>query len=167
MPNPKDSPTPAGSESDSDMYSGASSSQSCESGVEPRQGEGISKRDRYVAQIEHMEKTYRSWGAFEAAVQAQRSAAYIASGGELGKNFCCWFDRGIDRRPYWFEAEHLLIVQLPNTMQFFMPKDTQLELWIILTQALKLTSDDLLDAAHELYLAEQRAIKEPQQESPP
>lgn len=125
------------------------------------------QRARYVAQIEHMEKTYRSWGAFEAAVQAQRSADYVASGGELGKNLYCWFDRGIDRRPYWFEQEHLLIVQLPNTMQFFMPKDTQFDLWIILTQALKLTSDDLLDAAHELYKAEQRTLKETQQEESP
>jgi hypothetical protein len=36
----KDSPTPAGSGSDSDMSPGASDSQSRESGVEPRQGEG-------------------------------------------------------------------------------------------------------------------------------
>lgn len=37
------SPTPAGSGSDSDMLPGASNSQSCESGVEPRQGEGNRK----------------------------------------------------------------------------------------------------------------------------
>lgn len=126
------------------------------------------RRARYVVEIRDMEKLYRSWGAFESAVQCQRSADYVAEGGDLGKNLCCWFDRGIDRRPYWHEREHLLLVALPNHMQFFMPKDVQFDLWIVLTHALQLTSDDLLDAASELYLEEQRVLsKQPQPNESP
>jgi hypothetical protein len=121
-------------------------------------------RARAVAQIEGMEKLYRSWGAFEMAVQCQRSADYVASGGALGENICTWFDRGIDRRPYFHERDHMVWVQLPNTMFFVMPKDVQLDLWVILTQTLKLTEDDLLNAA---WVAHQRALKQTQQEESP
>lgn len=125
----------------------------------------VLRRARYVAQIEGMEKLYRSWGAFEMAVQCQRSAAFIREGGFNGESICVWFDRGIDRLPYFHEKDHMVWVQLPNTMFFVMPKDVQFDLWIILTRTLKLTSDDLLDAAHELYLEEQKALatQSPQQ----
>ncbi len=120
-------------------------------------------RARYVAQIEHMEKTYRSWGAFEMAVQCQRSAEYVASGGVSGDCAYAWLDRGIDRSPYFYEKDHMVWVQLPNTMYFVMPKDVQLDLWIILTETLGLTEDDLLDAA---WVVHQRALKKLTGESP-
>jgi hypothetical protein len=111
-----------------------------------------------------MEKLYRSWGAFEMAVQCQRSADYVAGGGPLGETTCCWFDRGIDRSPYFHEHAGMLWIHLPNTMYFVMPKDVQIDLWGILTKTLNLTENDLLDAAWALH---QKAAQEPPQgESP-
>lgn len=104
-------------------------------------------RARNIAQIEGMEKLYRSWGAFELAVQCQRSVDHLASGGLVGEDICTWFDRGIDRRPYFHERDHMVWVQLPNTMFLVMPKDVQFELWHVLTDTLGMTPQDLFDIA--------------------
>lgn len=118
----------------------------------------------YLAALREQEMHYRKRGAFNSAVQCQRAVDYLEGGGEHSNNMCCWFDRGIDRRPYWHEHEHLLAIDLPNGLLFFMPKDVQFDLWTVLTHTLKLTSSDLLDFAAELYREEQEALK---QQPPP
>jgi hypothetical protein len=108
-------------------------------------------------ELRESEKMYRRRGAFDIAVQCQRSVDYIETHGKMDGDFCCWFDRGIDRAPYWDEHEHLLGIALPNGNWLWMPKDVQFQLWILLTQMLKFTSADLIEAAGELYRNERDA----------
>lgn len=110
-----------------------------------------------IAGLRESEKMYRRRGAFDIAVQCQRSVDYIETHGGIVGGFCSWFDRGIDRRPYWDEHEHLLGIAIPNGSWLWMPRDVQFELWVLLTLKLKLTPDDLIEAAGELYCNERDA----------
>lgn len=118
-----------------------------------------------IAELRESEKMYRRRGWFEAAVQCQRSVDYIETHGKIDGDFCCWFDRGIDRALYWDEHEHLLGIARPSGW-LWMPRDVQFQLWVLLTQRLKFTSDDLVEAAGELYRSERAAESPPTQESP-
>jgi hypothetical protein len=118
-----------------------------------------------INSLHEQEVLYRRRGAFNSAVQCQRAADYLSSPDAVsGRNMCCWFDRGIDRRPYWHINEHLLGLDLPNDLVWFLPRDAQLELWIVLTHVLKLTSDDLYEAGFQLHLGEKQVAKQTQQE---
>lgn len=119
----------------------------------------ISTLEQYIEAFRGDEVRYRKEGQFESAVQSQRAADYLETckqGSEtlLDKCMPAWFDRGIDRQPYYCELNGLLGIYMVNGTTYFMTKDTQEIVLTLLVSSLQLTPHQLLELCYESPLGE-------------